>query len=621
MTDSSWMPSAQRKERRRQDDQSHHHKFGSSNELKEFVSLLSSTSSSLRMGDLPGYTGWARPSWTTAHWYKVLFDSSAQPQVGIPYHIQIVCRVEDDDDVSHDDTNTHDKDHNQDKSATICPSFNATFYVRAYGPTILTGTVEKVNQEKDGYKLHRYYQVTLLFLEPGDYALEIVLAFSHVPSLDQFPLPTTMAEPAYEGYLLPAMPAFLTVHDHDDDDDDCNSNHKNATHPESPLSKPHPERQQRICQAPADLYESSPTSSLERETWLVQSKVSSSSSSSSLSTTTIQPAVWSLLRYNASSPSNDKNNSTIDQSNVSDNNNNNVPFVGYQQGLNSIGFRMEYHATHCRLLPLSTLVPALVKVAATAVPLQRLHMVWIGDSNMDRQRTFFSTLLNEYFPDYNYHRVLQNTMLYTNDGLYLQNPKIREGLTALFANRNDNDKFVLLFNAGLHDIDKLCTKDYGQRRQDDNLTVDHDDNDTNSDASTFSCLHRYRNDLEELIQTVLDFPFALRVFQTTTAGWLKWGVYGYQWPLTKFQIYPRDSHACQVWNEQVAWPLMTQYHISVMDAYWLSHSRPDHREIINHADANTPQRTKLVHLGVELYDVLLRKWLTLILITILPTDS
>ncbi|KAL7556646.1 hypothetical protein ACA910_003946 [Epithemia clementina (nom. ined.)] len=556
------------------------------------------------MGDLPGYTGWARPSWTTAHWYKVLFDSSAPPLVNFPYHILIACRVEDDDDVSHDDTNTHEKDQNQDKSATICPSLNAIFYVRAYGPTILTGTVEKVSQEKDGRKLYHYYQVTLLFLEPGDYALEIVLSYSHVPPLDQFPLPTSMAEPAYEGYLLPSMPAFLTVHDHDED-----SNNENAAQQVQPPKPQTKRRRQRICQAPADLYESSPTSSLERETWLVKSKVSSSL----VSTTTIPPALWSLLRHNASSPFNDKNNSNIDHSNVSHNNNNNVPFVGYQQGLNSIGFRMEYHATHCQLLSLSTLVPALVKVVATAVPIMRLHVVFIGDSNMDCQRKFLFMLLDKYFPNYNYHHVLQTTQLPTNDGLYVKNPKIRKGLEALFANRNDNDKFVLLFNAGLHDVDKLCTNSYAQTRRDNNLTLDHDDNDNG-----FSCLHRYRHDLEQLIQTVLDFPFVLRVFQTTTAGWLKWGMYGYQWPMTKNQVYPRDSHACQVWNEQVAWPLMTLYNISVLDAYWLSHSRPDHREINNNP---AKQNAKLVHLGVELYDVFLRKWLTLILITILPTDS
>ncbi|KAL7556583.1 hypothetical protein ACA910_003476 [Epithemia clementina (nom. ined.)] len=157
----------QRKERRRQYDQRRHHKFASPNKLKDFVSsslssssISSSTSSSLRLGDLPGYTGWARPSWTTAHWYKGFYDTSAPPQVDIPYHIQIACRVDDD---HHVDEKTDDKYQSLEKPATMCPSLNAIFYVRAYGPNILTGTVKNVNQEKDGHKLYHIYQVTLLF--------------------------------------------------------------------------------------------------------------------------------------------------------------------------------------------------------------------------------------------------------------------------------------------------------------------------------------------------------------------------------------------------------------------------------------------------------------------------
>ena len=81
----------------------------------------------------------------------------------------------------------------------------------------------------------------------------------------------------------------------------------------------------------------------------------------------------------------------------------------------------------------------------------------------------------------------------------------------------------------------------------------------------------------------------------------------FSWPANRSQEYLLDSHACQQFN-QVAWDVVNT-HIPVVDAYWLTLSRPDHRQI----DEDSKRGKKLVHHGVEVYNVLVRKWLSLIL--------
>ena len=48
-----------------------------------------------------------------------------------------------------------------------------------------------------------------------------------------------------------------------------------------------------------------------------------------------------------------------------------------------------------------------------------------------------------------------------------------------------------------------------------------------------------------------------------------------------------------------------------MDAYWMSLSRPDHREVHDRDASRTSY--KLVHTGLEVYDVLVRQVLTIAL--------
>lgn len=146
----------------------------------------------LRAGDLPGYTGWTRPSETCAGHYRILsMFPSATVEVNTEWKVVVAC--------------------NGPTVPTVCTLHQAYFYVRAYGPSVITGRVRKMESRPGSYEI--------IFVPPdeGQYTVEIVLTFSSVPSFEAFPLRKGVEEPAYEGYLLPEFPLQLTVTDRDKD--------------------------------------------------------------------------------------------------------------------------------------------------------------------------------------------------------------------------------------------------------------------------------------------------------------------------------------------------------------------------------------------------------------------
>jgi hypothetical protein len=161
---------------------------------------------------------------------------------------------------------------------------------------------------------------------------------------------------------------------------------------------------------------------------------------------------------------------------------------------------------------------------------------------------------------------------------------------------------VVIFNSGLHDILQLCGSEHFGHNI--NFTA-------RGDAR---CIDTYRQRLRELARVMKEFPSALTVFQTTTAAWPKWGLYGVTWPLGMKQSLPFDTTFAEKFND-VAWEVMKEFDIPVMDTYWLTLSRPDHREVT----ANHSLPKKLAHAGPEVYSVLVRKLAMMILETICPS--
>lgn len=127
-------------------------------------------------GELPGYTGWARPEQTFAGFFQIMSQKPADPLVGEEWKVTLRC--------------------------TECgDSSDAQFYARAYGPAVLAGNV---NAAGNGT-----YTVGFVPMDPGSYTVEVVLVSSGAPLWNDFPV--VGQEPSYEGYLLPGFPIQLQV--------------------------------------------------------------------------------------------------------------------------------------------------------------------------------------------------------------------------------------------------------------------------------------------------------------------------------------------------------------------------------------------------------------------------
>jgi hypothetical protein len=217
----------------------------------------------------------------------------------------------------------------------------------------------------------------------------------------------------------------------------------------------------------------------------------------------------------------------------------------------------------------------------------------IGDSNLRMQR---------YIGEHLFGGRLEITHIITNGGLTEQLASIQAELQEL-AQQPQDQHFVVIFNSGLHDIANLCAHNATYR------------------GLHFSCGDLYRNQLQELVSMVHNFPAVLRVWQTTTAAWPKFGVYGNAWTPNAPQRLPKAPNVCAYFNE-IAWSVLAEQsssssnsnsnsnsNILVQDTYWLTLSRPDHRQV----DAENKVSNHLMHAGPEVYSILVRKWAMMIL--------
>ena len=86
-----------------------------------------------------------------------------------------------------------------------------------------------------------------------------------------------------------------------------------------------------------------------------------------------------------------------------------------------------------------------------------------------------------------------------------------------------------------------------------------------------------------------------------------------QWPPTHWQSLSTSSHAIAAWNQAAHEIILghRQYPIDVMDAYWLTLARPDHRE----CTYDNARGNKMAHAGNEVYQVLVRQMATILLET------
>jgi hypothetical protein len=446
-----------------------------------------------------------------------------------------------------------------------CAAGGSLFFVRAYGPAILPGLV---TDHGNGT-----YDVTFLPFDQGLYTVEVVLAFSSHPAWSDFPV---RYEPAYEGYLLPGFPLQVHVVEQQEK----NNNNKHA-----PLTVMSSKTQLPSCNM-SMLTETSTHSALASGRWVVR-KMNMQ-----------DPYV---------NPRSSSQKATLQR---------------YQMGETSLGVDMEYVPTSCSLMPVRA-----IKDPRTLDNCRErdqrfdnnnnnnnnksntnrsLHVIFIGDSNFRLQHQMFDRFFGQ--------RKLETTWITTKGGMVVTLANIHKRLQELAVaakastetSATTTDYFVI-FNSGLHDLEKFCRKNWRAHRAPLIHNVSDDD---------FSCVQLYRESLTELVTAVAAFPARLRVWQTTTAGWPKWGNYGVAWPADRWQVLPADPTAVAHWNN-VAWEVLQPFsnEIAVMDAYWLTLSRPDHCE----SDRFNSLGKRLIHAGPQVNYVLMNKWAMMILQTICPS--
>jgi hypothetical protein len=145
---------------------------------------------SLYAGELPGYTGWARPEYTKVSLFHLLKSSADEPspRIGENWVIQIKCSSR--------------------QCLTSPTNRGALFFARAYGPSVIPGYVG-LPVRQGGNDI---YDVTFHFFDEGSYFVELILTFSESFPFENYPLSLpNQTEPSYEGYMVQGFPMQIVV--------------------------------------------------------------------------------------------------------------------------------------------------------------------------------------------------------------------------------------------------------------------------------------------------------------------------------------------------------------------------------------------------------------------------
>lgn len=454
---------------------------------------------SIGLGELPGYTGWARPSYTDAPFYQIEYLTPGPRLAQNIFTLIVQCQ------------------------SPRCSTHNwAQFYVRMYGPSILTGKVTSINRGR--------YRIEFLPRDVGKYWVEVVLTFSNGEDVGNFPITENEAirkssDPAYEGYLLPGFPFAIEVAGYG-------------------FASPH---MNRLCGAD-DLRIESLDDGLRVASWKVLDKVNS-------------------MNYGRS------RNKVVD-------------LAGYQDGRNSLGIWADYQPTNCNLIPIpfKPMISGCVKNRFQGKP---LHFVFIGDSVMRLQVDIMI--------GWTHSPSVKVTRIATNGGLN----KMLHNVTASLEELNlEQEYVVILFNSGLHDIGAFC------RHRVETSVPGH-----LTDPSKDACIDQYEETLTVLVHYISSMPARVKIFQTTSAGWMKWGNYGPGWNPGRPQGFTTSPHMVDAFNN-VALRVLDGYDgFDIVDGYWLSLARPDNRQV----DKANAVGKHLVHPGLEVLQAMVRTWMTVAL--------
>jgi len=247
---------------------------------------------------------------------------------------------------------------------------------------------------------------------------------------------------------------------------------------------------------------------------------------------------------------------------------------GYQQGYNSHGIVMKYVQNKCKLFSddqldngskntVSMINQCIYDKKKQNHPLlQKINIIFVGDSVMGRQYQWCGDILQKS----NTSKLeVEATFIRTHGGIILTMESVKRGLEKI-QKKDTLSKQFILFNTGLHDVAKLCSSNYAHFREKIyNITSDE-----------FSCVELYRNAFQDLITYIHNYNAEAKIFRTTTAGWPKYGNFGFAWNPTYLQKFPFSSEFVEHFNK-IALDVIQKSNfgdIHTLDGYWISLPRP-----------------------------------------------
>jgi hypothetical protein len=264
-----------------------------------------------------------------------------------------------------------------------------------------------------------------------------------------------------------------------------------------------------------------------------------------------------------------------------------VTLKEYTSGHQSLGIFMDYRHFNCRLDSFRHANSKLTKYAKTH---SNMHVILVGDSTMRLQSLLFKST----FP------AIKMTCVSTSGGIVEMVENVTSTLQSLVQDDKNESRYIL-FNTGLHDINQLCARVMQEERRQSKYILQSDAN--------FSCTAQYQTSLRQLVDFIHQYPAQLKVFMSTTAGWLRYGNFDIEWPPNTVQSAVLSSNMVAHFNE-IAYQVVQNFKdIHVLDAYWLSLARPDNRQI--GTANNLPKH--LVHPGEQVLTAMVNNWIHVLL--------
>jgi hypothetical protein len=506
-------------------------------------------------GELPGYTGWARPERTSAGSFRIVgctgcSSSSSWLPLGGGGGIELEQQTF---------VAMAGKEFYIDVRCSDCSggAGSAEFYLRAYGPSVIIGIakqmhvgIEEGRASDDGGR--PTFRLSYFPLDAGSYTVEAVVAFTDPPPMEEFPLGDDGEEPGYEGYLLHGFPLRLEVLP-----SPASSEVDGALH--VPVCD--------IDQLPVYMHTTNNGMAddfnvLTKGRWVVTERVRS-------------------FNYIDHTPS---------------------PFhaslEGYQNGYNSLGIKMEYQPVGCGLVDLSWYMYDNLDHWFDLGDRSDIHLIFVGDSVMGLQHRRIKSVVEQMATD-GVQVNVRATSIGTHGGLAKRLDGVIDELQEI-AKAKPGETRAVLFNAGLHDIAQLCSVKYQNERKAYLSLADEE----------FSCIEVYKVLLYKLTSFLASYPAEFVAFQTTSAGWMPYGNFGFAWNPNAYQPYSLSPNAVDHFNRVAKETVAdaSDGRFLIVDGYFITLARPDHREI----GVDNAIGKHLVHPGVEVVDAMAKIWLTIV---------